>query len=242
MIGRVRAESGNRCKLIFLQRSPSVFERRLNDNFRLLQYIDKIEQMNLENNYTSFMTKIWSGGKGEETELLRSLLVYDRHETQFFALSDAKVKGVYGIWGIYLNEFGKMKIEDNYLIESRFYALAVKNPLEPIYEQMKWIQKKEDELEIYDSSYMAKRKEEFIEFLLQVRECNNEEFQQIKRTLVKNYRNDFFPDILANNATLEIGKVQDICERYDLILEVSQGADRRNRYSIFEKYSKQEVL
>ena len=156
------------------------------------------------------------------------------YEYQFFIPHKwVHIKETSGKEELYINQFAKIKTGNMYLIESRFYSMAVVDPLKVIYEQMSWIGKEPYELCTEDSSYLEERRQQFIEYLLSVQDYTNKELQEFKQKLVKEYRNDFFNDIPAKNGTLSTEKLKEICERMGLVFDEKENSENRNKlYSI----------
>ncbi len=233
MLGRVRAESVNRCNLIFVIRSKEVFLKRKNKYEQNLEEYKKLERMNLNRNMGYFDRLFWDN-TNELVDFYRSALVKMPYEYQFFIPHKwVHIKETSGREELYINQFAKIKTGDMYLIESRFYSMAVVDPLKVIYEQMSWIGKEPYELCTEDSSYLEERRQQFIEYLLSVQDYTNKELQEFKQKLVKEYRNDFFNDIPAKNGTLSTEKLKEICERMGLVFDEKENSENRNKlYSI----------
>ena len=88
-------------------------------------------------------------------------------------------------------------------------------------------------MEMIESDYQKKCEEEFVNYLLTVKDYSKEAMKEFKTSLVKNYRKDFFPNILAKNGTLSAEKIHEICRMYHLIFKTSEdAATRRILYSI----------
>ena len=168
-------------------------------------------------------------------DFYRKALVWMRHEDQFFSGSKNRLRIQFGEANFYVNEFAKRKTEDMYMIESRFYALALEDPVKVIYEQMRWIGKEPDELQVLDSAYQKMREQEFVDFLVSVKDYDVDDMKQFKNMLVKEFRKEFFPDILSKNGTLSNEKLEEICGRFGLKLEsLKDTKDRRSKYIIRE--------
>lgn len=231
MLGRVRAESVNKCNLIFVVRSKEVFLKRKNKYAQSLDEYKKLEQTNLNLRIDYFEKLIWDN-TDDLVEFYRNALVKMPYDYQCFT-PHKWVRVTRGNEELYMNQFAKIKTGDMFLIESRFYSMAAVDPLNVIYEQMSWIGKEPFELCIEDSSYLEERKQQFIEYLLSVRDYTNKELQEFKQNLVQEYRSDFFNDIPAKNGTLSTEKLKEICERMGLIFNEKENSENRNKlYSI----------
>ena len=231
MLGRVRAESVNKCNLIFVVRSKEVFLKRKNKYAQSLDEYKKLEQTNLNLRIDYFEKLIWDN-TDDLVEFYRNALVKMPYDYQCFT-PHKWVRVTRGNEELYMNQFAKIKTGDMFLIESRFYSMAAVDPLKVIYEQMSWIGKEPYELWIEDSSYLEERKQQFIEYLLSVRDYTNKELQEFKQNLVQEYRSEFFNDIPAKNGTLSTEKLKEICERMGLIFNEKENLENRNKlYSI----------
>ena len=162
-------------------------------------------------------------------DFYRKALVWMRHEDQFFSGSKNRLRIQFGEANFYVNEFAKRKTEDMYMIESRFYALALEDPVKVIYEQMRWIGKEPDELQVLDSAYHKMREQEFVDFLASVKDYDVDDMKQFKKELVKEFRKEFFPDVLAKNGTISNEKIKIICGRYGLRMESYEDEERRRK-------------
>lgn len=132
------------------------------------------------------------------------------------------------------------KTEDMYMIESRFYTLALEDPLKVIYEQMRWIGKEPDELQVLDSAYHKMREQEFVDFLASVKDYDVDDMKQFKKELVKEFRKEFFPDVSANNGTISNEKLECICARYGLILESQDDTEKRRKIYFIKDMEQEE--
>lgn len=141
----------------------------------------------------------------------------------------------YGDTRFVVNQFGREKTGDMLLWESKFHALAAKNPVEVVYEQMGWIGKTRDELVCKDSTYLETLSQELIEELLAVREYTNEELKQMKLELSKKYRKELFADIVSKNGSFSTEKFQKILKQNKLQLESHPGSDKKMRYTVIRE-------
>lgn len=234
MLGRIRAEDVDVCNLYFVRREEKEFSKRKAryewelDNFKKL---DSVEQTR---RWEKYLYAVWDRQDEAMADFYRKALVWMRHEDQFFSGSKNRFCIRFGESNFYVNEFAKRKTKDMYMIESRFYALALEDPLKVIYEQMRWIGKKPDELQVLDSAYHKMREQEFVDFLVSVKDYDVDDIKQFKNALVKEFRKEFFPDILAKNGTLSNEKLRGICTRFGLEL-YEDTKNQRKIYSIKEK-------
>ena len=237
MLGRVRAESVEMCKLYFIPKRIDVYQRRMNQYEKESEAFKRLKDdiWRIKKNPYHYMSTVWDLPDTEEAAFYRKAFVMANHEFQFFTFKPQRVRSLFGNAGLYINEFAEIKTGDMFLSESRFYALASKGNLEPVYEQMRWIGKAKEELLIEESEYMKKREQEFINYMLSVQNFSQEQLREFKQILVKEYGNEFFADILVKNGTLSSEKLQSVCERYGLQYIVRDNDERRKIYSITQK-------
>ncbi len=94
---------------------------------------------------------------------------------------------------------------------------------------MAWTGKEPEELQVLESQYMKLREQELIDFLLKVQNFTADEMKEFKKALVKEYRKEFFEDVLANSGTISNDKLQEICKRYGLKFEIQEDAKHRRK-------------
>jgi len=182
MIGRMRAEKISSCNLYFIIRSKNDFE------YRMAAYEDKLEQFknleseNLNRNAGYYEKLIWDNND-KNCDFFRNALVSMPYDYHFFTYMWDRVQVRYGDEGMFVNQFAMHKTGDLYLIESRFYSMAVDDPLRVIYEQMSWIGKEKDDLEILESSYHKQREQELRQKLLSVCKLAANSYKNLKKNL-----------------------------------------------------------
>lgn len=236
MLGRIRSESTGVCNLYFVQRDKSEFAKRKTKYEKDLKEFEKLSINALRKNRNFYLQEMMSDG--ELAEFYKRALVWMKFNSQFYNWPDNETYNDHLESDLYINEFAKRKIGDMYVAESRFYALAVSNPLDVAFEQMGWIGKKEEELQILESEYRKKREEKFIEKLLSVQKITLDDLKVIKEEVVKEYHQDFFSDILAKNGTISNEKLMLLCERYNL--EFFTEENPKNRKQIYTIRRKKE--
>lgn len=235
MLGRVRAESSEFCNLFFLLRKDSEFQKRKLRYEKQKERFEKLEKENLHKKWRHYFYTVWERDDEEMADFYHKALVYCKHESQFFILPESKVQVLYGNEGFYINEFAKQKTEDMCMLENKFEYMALTDPLEVIYEQMSWLAKRKEELQVLGSTHIEEKTREMEGKLLQVQDFSNEELQKLKEDLVKEFRSDLFPEIEAKNGTLSLGKLKSICRNVGLEVIESEDENRRKRYSIVKE-------
>lgn len=229
MLGRIRAEEVDDCNLYFVKRNEKEFSRRMAKYEWELNNFKKLDSVEQTKRWEKYLYAVWDRKDEAMADFYRKALVWMKHDDQFFSVSKNGLYIRHGEANFYVNEFAKRKIEDMYMVESRFYALALDNPLKIVYEQMAWIGKEPEELQVQESQYVKMREQELINYLLKVRDFTVEEMKDFKKILVKDYRKEFFDDVLANNGTISNEKLQEICKRYGLALEVHEDTENRRK-------------
>lgn len=235
MLGRVRAEDVDECNLYFVRREEKEFSKRKARYEWEVNNFKKLDLVEQNKKWEKYLYAVWDRRDESMADFYRKALVWMKHNDQFFSASKNGLYIRYEESNFYVNEFARRKTEDMYMIENRFYEFALEDPLKVVCEQMKWIGKVPDELQVLDSAYHKMREQEFIEFLLSVKEYNVDDMKDFRKELVKKYRKDFFDDILAKNGTVSNEKLQTICDRYNLELIIEDGINRQKIYTIMNK-------
>ncbi|MCI8615309.1 MAG: DEAD/DEAH box helicase family protein [Lachnospiraceae bacterium] len=233
MLGRVRAEDVDNCNLYFIKRTEKEFSRRRARYEWEMNNFKKLDSVEQTQKWEKYLYAVWDRKDEMMADFYRKALVWMRHDDQFYSAEKNGLRIRRGEANFYVNEFAKRNTEDMYMIENRFYALAMEDPLKVIYAQMDWIGKAPEELQVMESEYMKLREQEFIDCLLKVQNFTSDEMKEFKKTLVKEYRKEFFDDVLANNGTISSDKLQEICTRYGLKFEIQEDTEQRRKiYSI----------
>ena len=73
------------------------------------------------------------------------------------------------------------------------------------------------------------------EKLLEVKEFTNEQLQEHKVEIAKEFRGDLIGDIVKKTTSFSIEKLENVCDRYGLQLKKETADDKRLRYSILLK-------
>lgn len=237
MLGRIRSEGTVDCKLYFVLRDKREFECRMKRYEEVVKKFSTLKPKYLREKRDFFIQSMWDDD--EEAKFYRKALVWMNGEHLFFENDGETMLLRTKEFRFCVNKFAEQKTGDMYVAESRFYGLALNDPLAVIYEQMAWIGKTPEELEVIDSTYKEKRREEFLSELKRVQAFSADELKDFKIQLTKKFRKDFFPDVSANNGTISNEKLEGICVRYGLILESKDDAEKRRKI-YFIKEMKQE--
>lgn len=231
MIGRIRRENTNECKLYFVLRDKKNFScrmKRYEDEIELFSNL-KAERLKAKREY--YIQTMWCDD--EDSKFFRKALVWMNSDSQVFDRDNGNGFVQNHNSGFFVNRFAEKKIGDMYVAESHFYGLALSDPLSVIYEQMTWIGKRPEELKIIESEYKKRLECEFVAELQRVQKFSAEELKQFKIDLTKKFRKDFFIDVPAKNGTISNEKLQDICGRFGLVLLSEEDVEsRRKLYTI----------
>lgn len=91
-----------------------------------------------------------------------------------------------------------------------------------------------DELQILESEYRKTREQELVKRLLSVQKFTSEDMRGYKVQLVKEFRKEFFGDILSSNGTISNEKLKDICARFGLEL-LENETENRKKFTLLKK-------
>lgn len=235
MLGRIRSENVNQCNLYFVRRDQKEFSKRMERYKEELNDFKGLTTGKLRKNREYFMQAMFDGSGDERADFYRKALVWMKFESQFYVWPENECKYSNQEYDFYVNEFSKLKTGNMYLAESHFYSSAVKDPLQVVYDQMVWIGKEPEELEIRESEYHKTREQEFVKRLLSVQKFTSEDMKGYKVQLVKEFKKEFFDDILSNNGTISNEKLKEICVRFDLELLETDSENRKKLYTIKAK-------
>lgn len=235
MLGRIRSKNVDECNLYFVRRDQKEFFRRMERYKEELDSFKGLTTGKLRKDREYFIQALFDGSGDERTDFYRRALVWMKFESQFYVWPENECVHLNREYDFYVNEFAKLKTGDMYLAESCCYDLAVKDPLQVAYEQMAWIGKEPDELQILESEYRKKREQEFIKKILTVQKFTSEEIREFKVKLVKEFKKEFFDDTLSKNGTISNEKLKDICARFGLELLENETENRKKIYTIKEK-------
>ncbi len=236
MLGRVRCECvEEKLTLYFVPRPAEYYERREKQYGRVMQKYKEIKRRTLQN----CLTEIWESmffGDVDEQALYRKFIIFF-HQKLYIDDSDEMRRLSCKMGNMYfsVNPFAIQKISNAYMVASKFHKLARNGKFDVIYEQLQWIGLGKNDLQIEDSSYLERRKEEFLSKLLSVKEFTNKEFGEFKDAINNEFGKEFFRDIVSKRGSFETEKFKKILLRFDCELEESLGEDGKKRYSVIRK-------
>lgn len=234
MLGRVRAEKVETCNLYFLKRNADIFWKRMNQYQAIMADFRKLEADDVKGKLRFYTNLVWDN-VDKKVDFYRQALVLIKHDYYFFNLPTGKAQWRYGDEGLYVNEFARRKTGDMNLAESTFYAQAVSDPLEVIYTQMAWMEKKPEELEVVESKYFEELERRLKEELLAVQRYNNKQLQEVKKSICSNYGKTILKGTLMKSGTISNEKLCEIVKRLGLFYDDTVKDDNgRKLYTIRE--------
>ena len=233
MIGRIRTENTKKLNLVFVRREASYFERRASECKRLMDYFPQKYNETSHSEEFQIMNAVWNNQE-EIAEIYRNVYVPVPRKVEIFEKPKSRIKCTFGGNTIVVNNFSKRKIEDLYLLESRLYQLAVVDPLNVIYEQMSWINKKPTDLEIVSSCYMEELTEELLSDLLEINEFDKTEISRAKKALAQKYNKDILKNYSLRNRSFSNEKLEKILNDFHLEL-ITVEEHGRKLYTVRKK-------
>jgi len=231
MLGRVRKESGKAINLYFVEQSPEYYEKRERQGEYMMNVVKNIEFKDLSMLGNDILSVLWEECDKELASAYRKFITIGRNQYLFLDNTNVKIMCYYGNSRFVLNTFAKNKIGDLYLVESKFHKLARQNPKQVMLEQLKWIDKSEDELIVLKSNFKEERQAELREKFLQVKEFSVEQLSDFKENISKEYRGDILKDYLDRTRSFSNNKLELILEMFNLKLVKSE-VDGKIKYTI----------
>lgn len=234
MLGRVRAESNERCNLYIYPRGKDYFRKRIEQNEEKMRLFRELELKLRTNKWETILYDAWYGND-EESEFIRNAIVITKEALEYY--SEEKVWGSLrkGDITLAVNEFSKEKTGNQLNRYKEFFKLALMSKEAVAIKQISWLGKSEDELIVNESSYLKEREEGLIRLLSTIDNYNNEELQKVKEKIAKEYRRDVLIDFALKNSSFSTEKLALICERYGLKLEKAAGNNKKMTYNVVRK-------
>lgn len=237
MLGRIRAKNVEHCNLYFIKRDYKTFKNRMHNYEEEMKKFDDFNNSKLKDNLSYCLHIVWDESDLEKAAFYKKAFVLADVELQFYSGLEEVQQGRNKLC-LFVNEFAKLKIKDMYSMESIFYKLAYNDPLNVIYEQMKWINKNPDDLEIKESIYWKEKEKQLKDELLKVNGISYEELQKIKKNIVQEYKKVLkylFPDMDTKNGSLAENKLIEICKKLNLLFQKeNENTKQPNVYYIKE--------
>ena len=230
MLGRVRAESTNSCKLFIYPRDKDFFERRIAQFEERMLLFDSVDRLIMKSKEISVLLDGWYRS-GDEADQFRNTLILSDRSTEFYS---NKFKQIYlrcGDLVLTENEFAREKTGNMLLAEKEFFRLAVIDPSLVAVKQISWIGKSAEELTVISSTYKKERENQLISSLLEVQNFTKDELIKKKEAIAKEFRKDLLEHDIKTDASFGLAMLKRICKRYGLIVEQYTEA-KTQRYTI----------
>lgn len=234
MAGRVRVESTSQCNFYIYPRDFRYYEKRIDQYEEKMRWYRELEEENLDLCALELLRYGWFG-KDNKADFLRNALVITAKSVEYYSEHKRCICIQRGEVTLAVNAFAKEKTGNMLLAVKRFYRLSMQSPERVAQEQISWLGKKPEELLVLNSSYRAKREEELREKLLQIQDFSLEQLGTIKTQLSKEFRKDLLKDIIKKEGSFSKEKLQEICKKLGLYLEITDGTDKKNRYTVKEE-------
>ena len=233
MLGRVRGESVEKCRLFIYPRSPQYYAKRMIQYGQLVEAYDNLAKKDLHMDDKKIIRYGWSGDD-DKASFLRKALVITDDSVHYYDKKCAKISLKWGGIMLAINAFGREKVGNMLLAERNFYKLAMDAPEKVAMAQIGWIGKSPEELIVEEFSYREERKILLRECLLEIVEYDLEQLSQKKEAIAREFRRDMIGDIVTKNNSFSTEKLRAICDRYGLQLIDSNGDDGKKRYTVEE--------
>ena len=230
MLGRIRSESSVQCNLYLYPRDEKYYARRIEQTKGKMQKIAMLEQ-SIQLRKSDLVMQLWD----EVDTFYRNMAVLVEEAEIYYSCDVMPVRILCGDFVLAVNEFAKEKIGNMALAYRRFFKAAMHHQVEVAKAQIAWIGKTPDELVVLQSTYREERIQELKRRLLAIQNVSNEELQEIKSKLARDFREDLIGDIVTKNQSFSKGKFVEICECYDLKLIENKDLNGKKRYTVIEK-------
>lgn len=233
MIGRVRVESVESCRLFIFPRGIKYFEKRVRQYEEKVRWYAELSGGVLNSRHLSVLQKGWFG-KSAEAEFLRDAVVLTTESEEYYSEEPKAVHVRFTGVILAVNEFAKEKAGNMFLAEKRFYKQCLEGPEHVALEQISWLGKDATDLEIIDSTYKVERENRLRNELLSIQSFSLDELKQKKAYLAKEFRRDLLKGIVLKSESFSTAKLEEILCRFELYLEENTGEGKRKRYSVKE--------
>lgn len=233
MIGRIRVESVESCRLFIFPREIKYFGKRVQQYEEKVRWFEKLSGRVLHDRHLQILQKGWFG-KDAEAEFLRTAVVVTTEKDEYYGeeQKDVYIRFTGAILSV--NEFAKEKVGNMLLAEKKFYRRCMEGPEHVALEQISWLGKGEKDLEVMDSTYKAEREKCLKNELLSIQNFSLDELREKKAYLAKEFRRDLLKGVIYKNESFSTEKLEDILRKFGLRLEESIGEDKRKRYTVKE--------
>ncbi|MDO5424031.1 MAG: DEAD/DEAH box helicase family protein [Eubacteriales bacterium] len=240
MLGRVRDETTETCKLFLFPRSSQYYDYRMKQYTERMNWYKDLERKILQGKSFELLSQGWFDDD-EQSHFLRNAAVISKDDREFYSENKAYAYLRRGDMVISVNQFAKEKTGNMLNAEKKLYCLSMEDPAKVAIEQISWIGKSPEELKIVDSTYHDRRLNELRTKLLEVINFSSEKLQIFKAELAKEFRRDLIGDIVFKNGSFSNEKLKEICERNGLSFH-QEVVEKKTIYNIAEKIKEEELV
>lgn len=239
MLGRVRKESVKTINLIFIGQKPEKYKPYVKISENMIDEIRKLETCFEQDNVLGILERLQEVREYASFFNLAKFIIIAPKTCDFLDEYDLEAKTCSaGNAKLIFNDFARRKVLDLYKAHQRFYDLSVNGEEMVALEQIKLLDKDEEDLEILKSTYQEVRCEAFIEEVLQIQDFTKEMLTEKKTALADEFwKDDFMKPEITKRGSFANDKLETILEKLDLQLSISVGKDKKNRYSVIRKES-----
>lgn len=232
MLGRVRGENVEECRLFIFPRDRAYYEKRVQQYSEKMVWFDKLSKIPLQNRREEILYAGWYGSD-DAAIFLRNAVVVTKNEFQFYDEPFTACRIVYPNPILSINYFAKEKIGNMLQAERKFLRLACQSDKAAVArEQIKWIKKKPEELVVWESTYRKEREKMLVEKLLTIRDFSQKDMQKVKEEIACEFRKDILEDISLQDKSFSTDKMIKICSRYNLRYEKGIDSDGKTTYTV----------
>lgn len=232
MVGRVRGEKTEHCKLFVYPHKKSYYDLRVEQYKEKIDFIEKMEKEIDKRNFYSLLLEGWHANK-EGAEMFRNVVIplkvsdeYYSSKFPYLNIRDRNEK--FGI-----NYFSYVKAGNNLIAEKNFAKMAYTDITQIAKVQLSWIGC--EEVEIRKSSFYEERKSLLCSMLLKVKGYTNQQLIEVKKELLKEFRKDLLSGSKFKNVSFSDDKLMELCDECGLRFVKTVGEDKLMRYSIIKK-------
>lgn len=243
MLGRIRSGYCEKVNLFFVLRDAGIFEKRARqyEGYKnAFEQLQKEEGLGIQS--SSIIYTMWYN-EGQAAEIYRSMIVPLKTDFLYYDNRKGKVRGSYGNTYLALNYFGAKKIADMYLQEEKFAALAQDSSIKVVHEQMRWMGKNPEELEVAGGpTYKESQLEELRKYLCTISDVDNKTMQGIKEKIARDYKQVLPEDVRTKGKSFSEEKLVKILSIMHLQLKKEEKSEKlegkttkKTYYSILEE-------
>lgn len=234
MLGRIRAESVDECRLFIYPRDVSYYEKRVQQYEDKMACFRELSESSLDKQTLKILKRGWFGND-DRADFIRNAVVITSESAEYYCESPGAIYFRRGDVVLSVNAFSMEKTGNMLLAEKRFLKLALSGTENVAKEQITWIGKSPDELNIIESEYKTELVNRLVCELLKIQNYSLEELGSVKKKLAEEFRKDLFGDIVSKKGSFSTEKLKKICHKYGLNLRTEVGSDKKMRYSVVKE-------